>query len=1026
MPQKKKVGKERLDKYYHLAKDQGYRARSSFKLIQLAKKHDFLSKAQVCLDLCAAPGGWSQVAQRNMPRDSQIIAIDLVPIKPIMGVVCMISDITTDKCRSMIRKELGSKKADVVLHDGAPNVGANWSKDAYGQNELTLHAMKLACDTLKPGGTFVTKVFRSADYNSLLWVFGQLFDKVDATKPTASRNVSAEIFVTCLKFRGGKIDPRFYDPKWVFMETVEPLSINVNGMRPSAALNTLIKYAPKKHRQGYEEGDNFKIQPAEDFFAVETPAEMLMVTHKIDLEGDANQLAREHVETTQEVVEYCADLKVLGKRELSVLLKWRAKVLQARDRAERAARKEQERMQQLAVREQDKAHKDKKKADKAGVPSAVDDAIGDILGSAKQPERPGAAAAKKASGADASDDDESSDEEHQIVDEDLEKDMVDEIEKKRMERKREKKKTSERQKKRDWKKKMSLGNTKQLKDEPELFRISQKNIEALKDQDKYLDPREVLESEPESDSVKSFKADDPTDSDDDGLDRHMRMEVDLAVNHQLKKMAVEDKFRTSQQRKRKKKKETRREQVMSAWATEAGSHAQGIERKAADDYALKDKDSDDENDSDEDEAANFRLKLMRAAQEADYKGGLDGVALEALAFGVNQPKEAQALLDEEDAGGEAPGEQETALAIPEDDDDEPGEGETKAEHRMARWFSQDIFSTVETRASGGELAMSKADERAMLMRPLDRDSDDEEDKEEGNSAMKEYADHELPQLPLTDKARRKLKRKREEDRRLGKKKGEIDPDAGPMEVAPLEAPKPLVSKDNKVLKPSDPNELAETLALGSILVSSKKNRMDLIDAAYNRYTADPDECLPDWFTEEEERYNKPELPVSRELMDQFRKKLREINARPIKKVAEARARKKKRLYKRLEDLRSTATSMMDSPDMSEMAKARQMKKELRKLAKNDERKVSVVAIKKSGGGYTKGNKIPKGAKVKVVDRRLKADIRGKKKADARNKKRAKAVNRKHSMKQEVKQNTRRRSGGINKIKMPKGQKIGVN
>ncbi len=109
MPQKKKVGRDRLDKYYALAKDQGYRARSAYKLVQLAKKTDFLTGAEVCLDLCGAPGGWSQVAVKNMPRGSKVICVDLAQIKPLPGVVGVVCDITTPKCRQILRQELQGK-----------------------------------------------------------------------------------------------------------------------------------------------------------------------------------------------------------------------------------------------------------------------------------------------------------------------------------------------------------------------------------------------------------------------------------------------------------------------------------------------------------------------------------------------------------------------------------------------------------------------------------------------------------------------------------------------------------------------------------------------------------------------------------------------------------------------------------------------------------------------------------------------------------------------------------------------------
>jgi AdoMet-dependent rRNA methyltransferase SPB1 len=159
MPTNKKAHDK--DRYYHLARDQGFRARSAFKLIQIDKRYDVLSKARVCIDLCAAPGSWCQVAAKAMKPGSIVVGVDLLPIREIRNVTTIVSDITTADCRNKVNQALAGWPADVVLCDGAPNIGSDYTKDAYVQNELVLAALKTATDHLVEGGTFISKIYRS-------------------------------------------------------------------------------------------------------------------------------------------------------------------------------------------------------------------------------------------------------------------------------------------------------------------------------------------------------------------------------------------------------------------------------------------------------------------------------------------------------------------------------------------------------------------------------------------------------------------------------------------------------------------------------------------------------------------------------------------------------------------------------------------------------------------------------------------------------------------------------------------------
>ncbi|OIT20081.1 hypothetical protein A4A49_39441 [Nicotiana attenuata] len=232
-----------------------------------------------------------QVAVKKVPVGSLVVGVDIVPIRPIRGAIAVQEDITTPKCKSTIKRimaEKGVRGFDLVLHDGSPNIGGAWAMEATLQNALVIDSVKLAAEFLARNGTFVTKVFRSQDYNVVLYCLRQLFEKVEVDKPLASRSESAEIYIIGLKYKApAKIDPRLLDIKHLFQGGKEPP----------------------------------KVCSAADF--VLSDIKSLGSVTSITFDDPASLPMRDHPLTTQEVRTLCEDLRVLGEQDLKQLSKWR-------------------------------------------------------------------------------------------------------------------------------------------------------------------------------------------------------------------------------------------------------------------------------------------------------------------------------------------------------------------------------------------------------------------------------------------------------------------------------------------------------------------------------------------------------------------------------------------------------------------------------------------------------------------------------------------------------------------------------
>lgn len=158
------------------------------------------------VDLCAAPGSWSQVLSRRLkdgdsPDDNKIVAVDIQTMAPIAGVEIIQGDITNFETAERINQHFEGNKAQLVVCDGAPDVTGQHDLDEFIQSQLILAALNITCMIIEEGGTFIAKIFRGEDISLMMAQLRQFFDQVQVVKPTSSRASSIEAFVVCLNFK---------------------------------------------------------------------------------------------------------------------------------------------------------------------------------------------------------------------------------------------------------------------------------------------------------------------------------------------------------------------------------------------------------------------------------------------------------------------------------------------------------------------------------------------------------------------------------------------------------------------------------------------------------------------------------------------------------------------------------------------------------------------------------------------------------------------------------------------------------
>ncbi|EWG47759.1 hypothetical protein FVEG_07797 [Fusarium verticillioides 7600] len=688
--------------------------------------------------------------------------------------------------------------------------------------------MKLAVSFLRSGGVFVTKIFRSRDSEALLWVFRQLFDKVETTKPPASRLVSSEYFAVCRGFKAPKkLDSRFLDPKYVFAELSGP-----NANNEAKVYNPEVK---KRKRDGYEEGDftQYKEMPASDFIQTTDPIAVLGSYNRLSFKqppnGDVALAALDKLsQTTDEIRNCCSDLRVLGRKDFKLLLRWRLKV---RELFGLSAAK--------------------------GITTTEDpEEVAEV---------------------------ESMDEELKIQQE-----LQNMKERENTKRKREKRKENERKQREVVRMQLNMGTPFDIGLEESgpigegamfsLKKVDKTDAMRKLNRGKMVVPTQATQKEADSGLGSSGETDNESDPEEDRLERELESMYD---QYKERKAEVDAKYRA---------KKARKNFGDDEWAGLSGEEA---EEKDDSSELEEDDSSDDEDetpttglirDLDSSKGANGLSKMATAFFNRDIFSGITGI-----------------LPEQEDAA------------------------EDSADEEVNRDAEAIMAQQAKTRKAEAPAKSTKTNAAQV-------DSDAEmEDNDDGFEVVKRNDDDDW-----------------DKDTRRADGRPDID----------------IIT--------------AEAMSLAHRLATGQTTTHDAIDDGYNKYAFRDRDGLPDWFVEDESRHDKLQKPISKAAAQAIKEKMRAFNARPIKKVREAKARKKFKAAQKLEKLKKKSELLNNDENMTEKEKAASISRLISRAAKKPQKQLPKLVVARGLNRGIKGR--PKGVRgrYKIVDARQKKELRAQK------------------------------------------------